>query len=203
MPERLYFEIEELECREEGDSGRKIGGYAAVFNKLSEDLGGFREKIAPGAFGKSLKAREVVALWSHNPDLVLGRTSNETLQLEENARGLKFKLALPDTTWGRDAWLSINRRDVKGMSFGFTVEKDTWDIDHKDESAIRTLDQVSLFEVSATAFPAYPQTAVATRSAKEILEVGMAEIAKRSEPEFAFARERAKLILLGLRRNPI
>ncbi|CAK0778950.1 conserved hypothetical protein [Gammaproteobacteria bacterium] len=200
MREQLYFEIDELECRSEGDSGRKIGGYAALFNKLSEDLGGFREQIAPGAFGKSLKGREVVALWSHNPDLVLGRTSNETLVLEENARGLKFSLSLSDTSWGRDAWASIQRRDVKGMSFGFIVEKDSWDVDHKEEAAIRTLHQVSLFEVSATAFPAYPQTSVDTRSAKDILEVGLAEIAKREGSKFAFAREKAKLKLLQLRR---
>lgn len=162
------------------DTVRSISGYAARFEKLSVDLGGFREKIAPGAFSGSLK-RDVVALWSHNIDIVLGRRSNNTLTLEEDESGLRFSLELPDTQAGRDAFTSIKRKDVRGMSFGFSVppKGDDWEVQN-DKSLIRTLRKVDLFEVSPTAFPAYPQTSVSARgeirSLQEVLAYGKTQL---------------------------
>jgi HK97 family phage prohead protease len=167
--EQRYYEIEELEIRAEEEKP-KIRGYAAKFEKLSQDLGGFKEKIQRGAFTKSIRDSVVKALWNHNSDFVLGSTRNGSLKLWEDEVGLRFELETPVTTWGKDAMESIKRGDVDGVSFGFSINKDgeKWEEDDK-KSIIRTLTDVRLFEISPTPFPAYLQTNVAVRSAEDIL----------------------------------
>jgi len=167
--EKRYFPIESVRA-EETDGQRSISGYAAVFYKLSEDLGGFREKIAKGAFKNSVASGDVRAFWSHNSDIVLGRTKANSLKIWEDEYGLAFKLDLPDTQAGRDAFTLIKRGDVTGMSFGFATKKDAWERGIEGSPAIRTLMDVDLFEVSPTAFPAYPQTNVGVRDLESALE---------------------------------
>ena len=145
-----------LELREV-DGGMLLEGYAARFNEFSEPLP-FREKIAPGAFQRSLKSRnDVKLLWNHESSTVLGSTRSGTLRLYEDAQGLRVEADLPDTQAGRDAKVLIQRGDVTGFSFGFTVPQggDSW----SDDGSERTLHSVRLFEVSTgVAFPAYPTT---------------------------------------------
>lgn len=178
------IEFEQLEVaeetRENGPAQRSVAGYAAVFNKLSQDLGGFKEKISRGAFAESVK-RDIVALWSHNPDLVLARTTNGTLTLEEDESGLKFRMLLDDDQWGDFAFRKIKRGDVKGMSFGFRIapKGDEWGYNEKKE-LIRTLSKVQLLEVSPTAFPAYTQTKVSARSLSDVLKSGQEILAAQS-----------------------
>ena len=154
-----------LETRDDGT--RTMTGYAAVFNTLSEDLGGFREQIAPGAFAEVLND-DVRALYNHNSDLLpLGRTP-DTLRLIEDGRGLKVEVDLPDTQFARDLVVSIERGDVSQMSFGFSVSMDgqKWEdreIDGKKQT-VRTLTRIKrLYDVSPVVFPAYPDTEVAVR----------------------------------------
>ena len=146
----------DFEVREESD-GMHLTGYAARFNEPSEPLP-FIERIAPGAFKRSLKSRnDVKLLWNHDSSMVLGSTRAGTLTLTEDAHGLKVDATLPDTSAGRDARVLIQRGDVTGFSFGFTVPKggDTWNEDGTE----RTLNSVRLMEVSTgVAFPAYPTT---------------------------------------------
>jgi HK97 family phage prohead protease len=138
-----------------------IAGYAAVFNQLSDDLGGFREKIAPGAFTKSL-GNDVRALFNHDSNLILGRTKSKTLRLSEDPKGLAIEIDPPDTEAARDLLTSIKRGDVSQMSFGFFTRSDIWeDIGGK---IVRTLIDVDLFDVSPVTFPSFPQTAVAVRA---------------------------------------
>jgi len=146
----------------EGTEQPKIVGYAAVFNQLSEDLGGFREKIAPGAFRKTIQEADIRALWNHDSNYVLGRNKSGTLKLEEDNHGLRIEITPPNTTWARDLITSIKRGDVDQMSFGFRAIKDRWEVD--DGQNIRTLLEVSLFDVSPVTYPAYSQTAVSTRA---------------------------------------
>jgi len=175
---RSMFDAE-IELRTEGEK-RTLVGYAAKFDKLSVPLWGFREKIKKGAFTESLKKTNVRALWNHNTDMVLGSTGNGTLQLEEDETGLRFELELPDTQVGRDAGVSVDRRDVDGMSFAFEVRKQEWDETDK-ENVVRTLLEVDVKEVSPTAFPAYPSTKVTARSIKDDYEDFSTE--KQSEEE--------------------
>lgn len=165
---RSYFDCEAIEIRNEGDK-KTLRGYAAVFDKLSKPLYGFIEKVKRGAFKESIKDGNVHALWNHNTDLVLGSTKNKTLRLEEDERGLKFELDLPDTQWGKDAAISVSRGDVEGMSFAFNVRKQEWD-ETNIKNIVRTLIDVELHEISPTAFPAYLQTKVVARSVKEDYE---------------------------------
>ena len=138
-----------------------IEGYAAVYNKLSEDLGGFREKVAPGAFRKALKRSDTVMLWNHDSNIPLARVSAGNLELREDKKGLLVRAKLPKTA-AREIEL-IKLGIVKQMSFGFTTERDEWQ--HKKTESIRTLIEVKeLPDVSPVVYPAYPDTQVALRS---------------------------------------
>jgi uncharacterized protein len=146
----------ELRAVEDGD-GMTFTGYAAVFNSPSEPLP-FIERIAPGAFKRSLKARnDIKLLWNHDTGAVLGSTRAGTLKLEEDSYGLRVTATLPPTTLGNDVKVLVQRGDVNAMSFGFSVPAggDSWNADGTE----RTLKSVRIFEVSVVAYPAYQQTA--------------------------------------------
>jgi uncharacterized protein len=159
------------ELRADGDDkSLTIRGYAALFNSLSKDLG-YRERIAPGAFARSIReGADVKALVNHDASRLLARTKNGTLQLEEDSRGLKFVCILnPDSQAARDYHASIKRGDMDECSFAFTVPEggDSWD-ESTDESGQRykrrTLRDVNLLDVSAVTYPAYNSTSVGARS---------------------------------------
>lgn len=149
----------DFEVRETSE-GMTFEGYAALFDSPSQALP-FVERIAPGAFTRSLKSRnEIKMLWNHDSGEVLGSTRAGTLQLTEDDRGLKVWAMLPNTSTGRDAAELIRRGDVDSMSFGFSVPRggDSWSADGSE----RTLEEIRLHEVSIVAFPAYEGTAGTT-----------------------------------------
>ncbi|MDA0780666.1 MAG: HK97 family phage prohead protease [Rickettsiales bacterium] len=163
--ERRAFNVSNIELRAEGegeDLTKKIVGHAAIFNQLSEDLGGFQEKIEPGAFSKSLKNADVRALWNHDANFILGRNKAGTLTLSEDKTGLAIEILPPDTQFARDLMVSMERGDVTQMSFGFRTIKDKWETEAGKD--IRTLLEVEIFDVSPVTYPAYTQTDVALRS---------------------------------------
>jgi len=134
----------------------RFGGYAAVFNSPSEPLP-FTETIAPGAFRRSLNSgSEKLMLMNHNTDKVLASSKSGTLTLSEDARGLYVEAELPNTSYGRDLSVLMQRGDVHSMSFGFSVPNggDAW----SEDRSSRELREVILHEVSVVAFPAYPAT---------------------------------------------
>lgn len=143
------------------EKGKKVGGYAAVFNSETDIGGYFREVIAPGAFSEAVK-QDVRALLDHDSGRVIGRTSAGTLRLTEDDKGLAVEIDLPDTSDGRDAAVLIERGDLSGMSFGFIVTHDEWD--ETGDVPVRTIHKVDLREVSVVAFPAYDDTSIAMRS---------------------------------------
>ena len=142
--------------------GLVLSGYAAKFNLPSEDLGGFREFIKPGAFTASIDADDIRALIDHNPTLILGRNTSGTLRLSEDATGLHFELDLPDTGPARDLRELIRRGDVSGCSFGFVTIEDIWT--NENGEVRRDIITAQLFDVSIVTYPAYPDTEVAIRS---------------------------------------
>ena len=149
-------QVTDWEVREESD-GMHLTGYAARFNEPSEPLP-FIERIAPGAFARSLRSRnDIKLLWNHDSSKVLGSTRSGTLKLTEDDKGLRVSAVLPPTTDGKNAQILISRGDVTGFSFGFTVPSggEEWNA----EGTERTLKAVRLLEVSTgVAFPAYPST---------------------------------------------
>ena len=153
------FDVEEIRLQLREDDIPTIVGHAAVFNSLSEEMFGFREKIAPGAFRSAINQnQDVRALINHDSNFVLGRTKNGTLSLSEDTKGLRVEINPPTTTFAADLLVSIERRDINQMSFGFQVLAESWEL-NGDEN-IRTIEDVNLFDVSVVTFPAYPTTDV-------------------------------------------
>ena len=161
-PECRFLPAEQLRIAKKDGKIAKIIGYAAVFDSFSEDFGGWREKIEPGAFAKSIKTDDIRALIDHNSSLVLGRNRAGTLHLAEDKHGLLVEITPPETNAGRDIIVSIERGDVTGMSFRFETGEDAWNVENGQD--VRTLKRVKLFDISAVTFPAYPETDVAVRS---------------------------------------
>ena len=156
------------QIRAAGDEGAlmRLQGHAATFNSYSQDLGGFKERILPGAFATCLAQRaDVRFLQNHDPNFVMGRTRSNTLRLREDSEGLAFEVILPDTQQARDLYKTIKRGDMDQCSFAFTVDEDgdSWS-EEEDERGkkfiARTLKRVNLFDVSAVTYPAYQATSV-------------------------------------------
>jgi HK97 family phage prohead protease len=162
--ERRFFDLDDLKIETRADSDAPvIRGHAAVFNKLSENLGGFREQIAPGAFDDVLND-DVRALFNHDPNHVLGRTKAGTLSISVDDNGLAYEVDPPDTQTARDLIVSMQRGDVSQSSFAFTVEQDDWSED-EDGRIVRTIQKVKrLYDVSPVTYPAYPDASVGLRS---------------------------------------
>ena len=135
-------------------AGRTITG-KIPYNSMSVDLGGFTEKIAPGAFRRSLvHGNEVLALWNHDPSKPLARRSNESLQLRDTETGLEAEITPDGTSFGEDAQRSIESGTVQGLSFGFSIREEHWQ--RSGGQWTRTLLDADLVEISPTVAPAYP-----------------------------------------------
>lgn len=141
--------------------GRTLHGYAAVYGVESGDLGGFRERIAPGAFAGVLDA-DVRCLLNHDPNEVLGRTRSGTLRLADDARGLRFECDLPDSPLGANVREAVSRGDIDGASFRFKVGTESWSSD------LRTVETVAeLQDVTVATYGAYPAASVELRTRPE------------------------------------
>lgn len=190
--ERRAFTADGFKVETREDGKPRLIGHAAVFNSLSEDLGGFREQIAPGAFADAIAGDDVRALFNHDPNFILGRNRSKTLVLSEDARGLAIEVMLPDTQMVRDLVLApIERGDVSQMSFGFSVRPGGQDWAKDDEGrVIRTLKKLRLYDVSPVVYPAYPETDVAVRSFadwKKTVDV-------QAPPDFGVMRRKLDLL---------
>lgn len=156
-----------IEIREDDNGTRTLTGYAVKWEKKSVVMGyyrKFREQFKQGAFTESLQKDDQRFLWSHDTSKVLGRTKNTTLRLVEDSIGLRFELDLPKTTLGNDTYESIKRGDIDGVSFGFSILPGGEEIEEPDDDLmLRTVTKAKLFEVSAVAFPAYPDSEVSAR----------------------------------------
>lgn len=168
-PSRVTAQVEyRAEPEADADKDRvTIRGHAAVFDRLSGDLGGFRERIKRGAFRKALdKQDDVRLLVNHDAYPVLARTKSNTLELREDPRGLHVFADVAPTTFAKDLRVSMQRGDIDQMSFGFTVARGGDEWAERDGEIIRTITEVDqLFDVSVVTFPAYPQTTVDARTA--------------------------------------
>jgi len=159
-PRRYPDGVETRAAVELRAAGRKLEGYASVFNAETR-IGRFVEIIRPGAFAASLRSgADVLALADHDPARLLGRTRSGTLKLSEDQRGLAFSVDVPDTQLGRDTLAMAERGDLGGASFAFMPVDETWSA-NRDRRELRA---VRLFEVSiVSAFPAYEGATVSAR----------------------------------------
>ncbi|WP_034438807.1 HK97 family phage prohead protease [Clostridium ihumii] len=174
-----------LEFRKANLEERKIEGYAAVFSdeytKLRDRWGdSFYEKISQGAFLKTLadKTRDKFMLINHDWNKVVGRT-NSNLELEEDSKGLKFSLEIPNTSDGNDLLENVRLGLIKGCSFGFNIvnQKTRWD---DDWNFYRDITEVDLFEVTATPLPAYSDTEINCRS-EQLSSISIKEMREKEK----------------------
>lgn len=156
--DRRYGPESWAECRAESD-GRRIRGYAIVFNSLSVNLGGFREIIAPEAVDRTLtEGLDVHAFYDHDTGKVLGRTRAGTLSLRKDRKGLAIEIDPdPSISYVSDVLRLVSRGDVTGMSFGFRALEDSWE---DGKIPTRTVHDMVISEVSIVSKPAYSSTDV-------------------------------------------
>lgn len=189
---RCFSHKMDIETREDGSS--TLVGYAAVFNSPSVEMGWvetFTESIAPGAFTRTLdKNKDVRALLDHQTGMIIARTKNGTLAMEQDDIGLKVRITPAATEDGKKAIEWVRSGLVDAMSFGFEAVSDKWGV--RGGKQHRELLDVNLFEVSLVAFPAYPATSIGVRSAQSVWSTHCEE--QRSNIERA--KKRLRLISL-------
>jgi len=148
-----------------------ITGYGAVFYRDGEPgteywlWDSFVERIAPGAFSRAINEDDVRALKNHDVNLLLGRTSAKTMRLSVDNIGLKYEIDPPDTQAGRDTVAEIQRGDLTGSSFSFSILEESWRKETNDSGTIniRTLNDVQVYDVGPVTFPAYSGTTTGVR----------------------------------------
>jgi uncharacterized protein len=153
-----------VKLEKDQDGKKYLSGYAILFNSESRDMGGFTEIISPTALdGANMK--DVVGLWNHDSNQLLGRTKSGTLKLEKDDRGLYYRIKLPRTQLGKDIQELVERGDITGSSFAFTIKEDGQKWENRDGKRIRTITKFdTIFDVSAVLTPAYDDTSIALRS---------------------------------------
>lgn len=160
---------------------RTIEGYAAIFD-TETDLGWFRETLNRSAF-ENADMTDVVALFNHDPNFPLARTTSGTLQLEIDERGLKYSFEAPDTTYGEDLLKMIRRGDISQSSFAFTIKDETWD-ERGGGKPKRSIDAIAaLYDVSPVTYPAYKETSVTARMRQSIENPTPQGVADKDYPQ--------------------
>lgn len=139
-------------------SDNKISGTAVVFDKRSGDLGGFDEIINRDALN-GVDLSDVLLLYNHDFGSVLARTSAGSLELNVDDTGVHFNAELPKTTLGNDVRENLSNGNVRGMSFGFTIDDRDWE--EHDNGFTQVVKRIgNIYEISITSFPAYQETDV-------------------------------------------
>lgn len=163
--QRLFpFEVQEVRDSGAGQGIYTVKGLASVYNKWSLDLGGFREKVAPGAFDRVLgEDPHVLHVWDHDTSKALSSTRSKDypLELKSAKDGLEFYSRVAPTSYAMDLRTLLEGGVVDQSSFAFTVAKDEWRFVEEDdqERVERTILEVDgLFDVTTCAMGAYPQT---------------------------------------------
>jgi len=168
----------ELRARPES---RTIEGYAAIFDSET-NLGWFTEEIARGAFDGA-DMSDVVALFNHDPNYPLARTSSKTLVLEVDEKGLKYRFDAPDTTFGEDLLKMIRRGDISQSSFAFTIKDQEW-IERTGTPSKRMIKKIdALYDVSPVTYPAYKETSVTARMRQQIENPAPQGVADKDYPQ--------------------
>lgn len=172
-----------VELRKSDNGPGTLEGYAAVFNRLSQNLGGFVEQVDPVAFNKSLAdGVSVVARYNHSDNYLLGTTEAETLRLSADNMGLLYSVDLPDTTAGRDVAALAVRGDLRYSSFAFMTMEDDWGVTEQG-FPLRTLRSVQLVDVAPVNSPAYRDTTAGVRSLARRLSVDVEVVQKATTEE--------------------
>ena len=154
-------------------NNRTVEGYAAIFNSTTTIGGWFDEMIEPGAFTEALQTSDIRALFNHDPNYILARSTAGTLEVTEDDKGLFYRFEVPNTNFGNDFLEMLRRGDVSQSSFAFTIAKQRWEEDKtgEEEKYKRIIEKVEeIYDVSPVTYPAYPETSVSSRSKAQELQ---------------------------------
>jgi uncharacterized protein len=173
---------QEFRVSDEGDSP-KISGYASVFS-TPYDVGYWIEEVDPNAFDSVIASNpDVRALWNHNSDFPLGRSSAGTLVLSIDSRGLAYMIDPPATSYANDLIVSMRRKDVTQSSFAFITKRDQWTENADGTVTRKILEFDALLDVSPVTYPANPAADSNVRSLPETMPVEMrTRFEQRAEP---------------------
>lgn len=170
------------ELRAAADGSEELVGYAAVFNRYSQDMGGWVEMVAPGAFAQTITQADIYGLFNHNPDAILGLNTAEppTMRLEEDVTGLRYEVDLDSDPTAEVVRAKVKRGELRGSSFGFMTLESEWSVTEQD-MPLRVLKSVRLFDVGPVTYPAYLATQevnaqVALRSLADITGAPVEEL---------------------------
>ena len=163
----LPFEVRE----KAGEEIQKVVGSGAVYNKRSQDLGGYVEIIRPGCFKRSLESgREIKSCYNHDDSKTLGSTEGDPpLVIRDTDKGVEYEVEIPDTTYGRDLKENLRRKLVRGSSFAFRTIEDNWYKDDKGQ-VVRELVDAELIELGPVNNPAYLPTEASLRALNDVYE---------------------------------
>lgn len=182
--------VEPVEFRASADGKHIVAaGVAIRYGAVSKNLGGFKERITAGAATKTLQERDVTMLHEHDRRMLLGRKSAGTLRIANDEREMTYEVDIPDTTYGRDLAVSLERRDVSGSSFGFlAIPADTkWSVGD-DGVALRSVGAMMLDHLSTTCAPAYDE---------HTAELAMRSLAAQTGQDYRSLLDAAKQGLLA------
>jgi HK97 family phage prohead protease len=180
---------------------RTLTGRAASFGNFSHDLGGFREVIARNAFNSALRrGDETIFCMNHDPNKIMARTRNGSLRLKQSSGGLDFEADLPPTTAGDDLWKLVQAGLISECSFAFKCLQDSWPTARElqqrfpeissmpnDGLPIRVLEDLTLYDCSAVAQPAYPTGTHVGGNFNEVSSLALAEARSRGGQPFSYA----------------
>lgn len=177
---RAHWKRHAPEIRAAESGGATLHGYGAVFNRYSQDMGGWVEQVAPGAFTQTISQADVYGLFNHDPCLLLGSNTAGTMQLAEDVTGLSYDIDLGQSSVARDLREWVERGEIRGSSFSFMALDVEWSVTDQD-MPLRILKAVRLFDVGPVTYPAYLATMedtaqVALRSLAADTGVDVAEL---------------------------
>lgn len=183
-------EIRAISSDSNGKEDRKISGQAIVFYDQNKPGTDYRwgdwdgwvveERIATSALDASAMD-DVVGLFNHDHNQILGRTKSGTMKLGRNAGGLSYEISLGDSSLANQVWDSVKRGDVRGSSFAFTVEEDSWTENKNEKKVIREIRKIKeVFDVGPVVWPAYTATSAEARSIIERIQGRSLETRQRN-----------------------
>ena len=207
--ERRTFHSGTINVETRADGGRTIVGYGSVFYnandpgteyRLFEDMA---ERIAPTAFASALaRPDDVRGLFNHDSGMVLGRTAAKTMRLSTDAKGLRYEIDVPDTQLGTDLVKSIERGDITGSSFAFSVDGFAFQRDAARKIDVRVITDVTLYDVGPVTYPAYESATTGVRSQDDAHEAQMARDVWRVKEAARTRQVRARMVSLDVDDGP-
>lgn len=170
----------------EGDK-LNVQGYVNMTGSVSEILTNpadgkkFRETIVPKVFSDAIEvANRVDFLYQHDKMLVLASTSNQSLSLAEDSKGLFMRATISETSWGKDTYQLIQDGIIQGMSFGMIVTDEGWTL-CDDGLPLRIITAIQLFEISAVRNPAYRSSTIEARDIDQVTNIEIPDNIEKRE----------------------